>query len=367
MFLCLGRALSFPAIELRGVVINRTTNHPASGDVVVLLDASESGMREISRTVTDRSGHFRLSVVDGKPHLIRVTHQGVTYHQVRNPGATQLPIDVFDVTDQLASVEAIMDVQRFETYGDSLEVKQLITLRNTSRPPRTVTSQRTLQIQLPPEARVEGGLVQVENAQALKYKPIPGEQKGEYYYQSPIRPGDTRFAVIYRIPYKETAVVEPKILNAGEKFVVMLPKSMKFEPSANGVFQPMPDITADNVLGTAPVKLGQTLSFRISGTGRLAELEGRHQQALEATEKPLPGGGLGPANGSPDALDEYRWQILSAFALLMVAGAMYVVRKTPTTLPRYDGLSTKLSHRTLHRPENSRVRHGRRKVARRAT
>jgi len=74
---------------------------------------------------------------------------------------------------------------------------------------------------------------------------------------------------------------EPENRDAQERFVVMLPKSMRFEPQAAGIFRPMPDVSPDNVQGTAPVTRGQALAFRISGTGTLAELQGSLRQANE--------------------------------------------------------------------------------------
>jgi len=48
-------------------------------------------------------------------------------------------------------------------------------------------------------------------------------------------------------------VIEPKIRNPLEKFVVMLPRSMTFQPQASGIFEALPETTPDNVQGTAPL------------------------------------------------------------------------------------------------------------------
>ena len=120
---------------------------------------------------------------------------------------------------------------------------------------------------------------------------------------SPLRPGDTRFAVVYRLPYRGEAIIEPKLRNPMERFVVMLPKSMKFEPTSSGIFQPMPNVSPDNVQGTARVTQGQVLSFRSSGTGALVELQGSRQaEARETPKKENPGGGLGVPIDAPDPL-----------------------------------------------------------------
>jgi len=227
-----------------------------------------------------------------------------------------------------------MDVQRLEATSDQLEVKQLITVRNDSQPPRTLMNDRPFEVELAPEAQVQSGLVQVEEGQPLKQKPVPGEQKGQYYFAFPIRPGDTRFAVVYRLPYSGEALIEPRIRNPLEKFVVMMPKSMKFEPSAAGIFASMPGTTPDNVQGTAPLSPDQVVAFRISGTGTLEELEGRRQEVQSGKTEPAtrPGGGIGPPIEAPDPLQKYRLPILAGTIVLLGAGAVYVLKKT--RLPR---------------------------------
>jgi hypothetical protein len=331
--LILGTTLVVSAIawaDLRGAIVNGTTRRPGAGDEVVLLSLSQEGMTEAARTTADARGRFSLPVADPQAtHVVRVIHQGVTYHRVVETGVKAVAIEVYDVVQHLEGVRAIMDVQRFEATSDQLEVKQLITLRNESQPPRTLMNDRPFEIQLPSEARVQSGLVQVEDAQPLKQKPLAGEQKGQYYFVAPIRPGDTRFAVVYRLAYNGEALIEPNIRNPLEKFVVMLPKAMKFEPTVAGVFQPMPGTTPDNVQGTAPLRPDQVVAFRISGTGTLEELAGRRQeaQASKTDSSPRPGGGLGPPIDAPDPLQKYRLPILTGLSVLMAAGVVHVVRR----------------------------------------
>jgi hypothetical protein len=314
------------AADLVGRVTNGTTKKPAAGDEVVLLTLAGEGMNE--RTNTDRAGHFSLSVTDTQAsHLVRVIHQGVTYHKLIKPGLNPVAIEVYDVAEKLDGVTAIMDVQRFEATGDRLEVKQLITMRNASSPPRTLMSDRPFEIQLPPEAQVLSGLVQLGEGKPVKSKPVPGERKDEYYFRFPLRPGDTRFAVVYRLPYNGEAVIEPRIRNAQERFVVMLPKSMTFEPQAGGIFRAMPDVSPDNVQGTGPAKLGQTLAFRVSGMGTLAELQGRREERrseeLQRTAK-LDQHSIQTTLPRPCRVDA---AVLSGLAMaLLIFGVAYVVK-----------------------------------------
>jgi hypothetical protein len=321
------------AAEVKGTVVNGTTNLPGASDEVVLLSVSADGMHETARGKVDRHGHFSLPIADpNATQVVRVIHEGVTYHRMLATAPKLVLIKVYDVATRLEGVSAVMDVERFEASGGQLEVKQLITVRNSSQPPRTLMNDRPFEIQLPPDAHLESGIVQIEDGQPLKQKPVPGEQKGQYHFISPIRPGDTRFAVVYRLPYNGRALIEPQIRNSLERFVVMIPKSMKFEPKTADIFQPMPGTTPDNVLGTAPVMQGQTLAFQVSGTGTLEELEGR-RQLTQAAPKVRPGGGLGPPIDAPAPLNKYRWQILASLTLLMIMGAAFTLMLRPRLLP----------------------------------
>jgi hypothetical protein len=164
-------------------------------------------MTEIARTHTDSMGRFVLSTNGAANYLVRVIHEGVSYHKAVAAGRSPLLIDVYDVAELLEGISAVMDVQRFEATEDTLEIKQLVTMRNQSKPPRTLVNDRPFEIQLPRGSRVVSGMIQIETGQPLKQKPIRGEQEGQYYF-SPIRPGDTRFGVIYRIPYSGSAMID---------------------------------------------------------------------------------------------------------------------------------------------------------------
>ena len=330
-FAALVASIPASAGDLSGKVMNGTTKRPAVGDEVVVLTVSNGKMSEGPRAKTDGAGHFSLIVADSRvPHLVRVVHQTVPYETKTEPDANTVAIQVYDVADRLDGVTAVMDVQRFEARSDTLEVKQLVTMHNASKPPRTLVTDRPFEIQLQPEAQVESGMVQIENQKPINQKPTPGERKDEYYFHSPLRPGDTRFAVVYRLPYNGEAVVEPRIRNAQERFVVMLPMSMAFEPQVRSTFQPMRGVSPDNVQGTAPVAPGQLLAFRISGTGILAEIQGRLQPSPSGQSQVQRAAQVDRgfhASPGTSRLDELVVSGLSG--VLLVSWAVYVLKRRP--------------------------------------
>jgi hypothetical protein len=80
--------------------------------------------------------------------------------------------------------------------------------------------------------------------------------------------------------------------------------------------------------------VGQPLDFTIAGTGTLSESGGESQgggeSATVAGRDSRPGGGLGPPIDAPDPLEKYRWYILGAFGIVLAAGAIYIVGRSPS-------------------------------------
>jgi hypothetical protein len=329
---CLGVSALATAASLKGTIANGTTGKPAAGDEVVLISLA-NGMSEVAHSKVDASGNFSFKLADEKAsHLVRVIHQGVPYHAMASPGASSVDVRVYDVAQKLDAVTVLVHTQRFQAAGDTLQVSEVITVQNASEPPRTLMNDRPFQLWLPRNARLDAGLAQAGSANPLKFMPSPGDGEGEYYFRFPLRPGQTRFAVAYRLPYSGEAVIEPKVLYPLERFAVVVPKSMVFQPKTAGIFKPVATEADADVQVTAAMKPGEQLSFRVSGRGMLTAVQGAQQQA-PGTDAARPGGGLGAPTELPDPLHNYRWAILGGLAVVLFAGGMLHAIKRPRMEP----------------------------------
>ena len=89
LFLAFIFALTFSANAetIKGVVRNGTTNKPSAGDEVVLKNMG-AGMEAVATTKTNARGEFTVSAPpsQGRPYLVWVKHQEVTYTRVAQPG-----------------------------------------------------------------------------------------------------------------------------------------------------------------------------------------------------------------------------------------------------------------------------------------
>src|ERR1700729_1905950 len=84
------------AATVTGTITNKTTNKPAAGDTVVLVDV-QAGMGEVAKATTDANGKYSLKEPGSGPYLVRVTHQGSPYFIAAPQGGGPGDIPVFDV------------------------------------------------------------------------------------------------------------------------------------------------------------------------------------------------------------------------------------------------------------------------------
>jgi hypothetical protein len=328
-----------PAETLTGTVKNGTSDKPAAGDEVVLLKLGQ-GMEEAGRTKADAKGAFSFKVDDtSSPHLVRAIHQGVTYHRMAPPGTTSVDVVVYDVSKKIEALSVTADVLRFQARSNELQGIRLFAVDNKSKPPRTQMNDQNFEFYLPDGAEVDTAIAMTAGGQPLTTAPVPQKEKNRYAFIFPLRPGETQFQVVFHLPYRGEANIDPKELYGTQHFVVMLPKSMQFASTSGANFASMNDPRQpDAVVQVASnTKAGQPLAFKISGTGILTDQEGSNQEggsptagSTTAGRDSRPGGGLGPPIDAPDPLEKYRWYILGGFALVMAAGAVYITKRPRT-------------------------------------
>jgi hypothetical protein len=321
------------AQTLTGTVKNSTTGKPAAGDEVVLLSLGQ-GMEEAGRTKTDAKGHFTFKLDHAQgPHLVRVIHQEVTYHRMAPPGTTSVDVPVYDVSKKVEGIEVIADIMRFQAGQGQLQVERTFAVNNASKPPRTQMNEHNLEFYGPDGATITEGQAMTAGGQPVKSAPVPeNNAKSRYAFLFPLRPGETRFSVVYTLPYTGSANIDPKSVYPLEHFVAIAPKAMEFSaaPGANYQLAPFPGQPDANVEVASNLKLGQPMAFKLSGEGALAapaDEDGQPSQGSSGQNESRPGGGLGPPIDAPDPLQKYRWQILGGFALVPVAGGVYVASR----------------------------------------
>jgi hypothetical protein len=260
------------ASDITGNVHNQSRNQPAADEEVILLRL-EHGLQAESHGKTSAQGTFILRArYPGKLYLVRVLHQGVAYERRASAGDV-LSIQVFDSTPNVRGVTASIEILRAGTAGNLLHVSDMYELKNESNPPMTQAGDRTFEAYLPPNAKLDSVLAAGPEkiGVLISAESIPGEP-GHYTVNFPLRPGATKFAFNYDLPYDGHAEFKTRLAYRLQQLAVMIPPTMKFSPDSP-VFELLATGRSDYQVQTANrLEAGEGPGFEVSGTGILPPL-----------------------------------------------------------------------------------------------
>ena len=323
--------------DITGVVNNKTTNKPSAGDDVILMELS-SGMEEVARVKTNAKGEFTLPVKNaGAAHLIRVSHRNVNYHRPAPPGTQSVEVDVYDAAEQVSGISMTVHVMRIEADATNAHIIELFILNNQSSPPKTLMTPKPFVFELPEGAKIDQSMAGGPGSMPVNTAAVPTGEKNRYTFLFPVRPGENRFQVAYSLPYNGELSFTPKLLSDAEEFAVSVPKSITVTPASGSKIEQKAEDSGMLFYLAKNVKSGDPVGFKISGTGTAPEPTAQGggeggEAAAAGAPRQGPGGGLGAPTNTPDPLYTYRWWIIGAVAILMVAGAGLVMsRPTPAT------------------------------------
>jgi hypothetical protein len=307
--------------QITGTVTNATTNKPSSGDEVVLLSLA-NGMDEVAKTKTDSQGHYSLNVPDeGAQHLVRVARQSVHYFKSAPPGTTTADISVYDAATQVEGLVTDARVFHLQASGGSMDVQESYILNNQSQPPRTKIGNQTFVVTLPDGAEMGEASLTGPSGMPITVAAVPSGTKNRYAYDFPIRPGQTRFEVTYKVPYNGAHEFSFKPEAPLSELGVLLPKSMKFNGVSGGFAQDM-DEAGLAVFFAKNVPANQEVRFSVSGEGLIpTDVPGTNagQPAGETGGATIPN----PAGGTSGAW----WFLGGAIVILIGGGAIVLWRK----------------------------------------
>jgi len=318
------------AQSLTGTVKNSTTGKPSSGDDVVLLSLGQ-GMEEAGRTKADAKGNFTFKLDGQGPHLIRVIHQGVTYHRMAPPGTTSVEVEVYDVSKKVDGIELVADIMRFQAGNGTMQIERTFAVQNNSKPPRTQMNEHNLEFYVPEGATIGEAEAMTAGGQPVKSAPVPegDNARNRYSFLFPLRPGQTRFEVVYTLPYSGSVNIDPKSVYPLEHFVAIAPKTIQFLAAQADAYKntPFPGQPDANVQVASNVTVGQPMAFKLTGEGTLAQPSDENGQSAQGSSGPAdnrPGGGLGPPIDAPNPLQKYQLPILVGIGAALGIGGVFV-------------------------------------------
>ncbi len=328
------------AAAVTGTVSNKTTGKPSSGDTVVLVDVG-AGMSEAATATTDGKGHYSLESPGTGAYLIRVTHQGANYFIAAPSGNAQGDVTVYDVAAKVDGVSIDADMLLVEGASGTLRVQERFLIRNTSLPPKAQFSENTFEVTLPADAELDGASATRPGGMGTNTRLVPLSTKGHYTFNIPIQPNkgekETMFEVEYHLPYKGKYTFSQRVPMHADNLVVYVPKGMTFTAGNAADFGPTQEDPRVQTFIHKNVKPGEAIAFTVGGEGSMPRDQqprpamgaaaGAMGAGAEQGSASGPGGGIGVPINTPDPLTRYKWWILGTLAILLVAGAIFLLRK----------------------------------------
>jgi hypothetical protein len=196
----------FTAAQIDGLVMNGTTGMPQPQVSVSLVQPGAKGMQALATASSDAQGKFRIArpAPDG-PALLQGVYKEVTYTLILQPGApaTGLRLAVYDTTTRLASARMTQHVYVFEPGDEDLHVSETFLLENNTDATFQDPVKGSVQIHVPGEPKDLGASVEGTAGMSIRRQLEKAGQPGVYKLAYPIKPGESRIDITYRIPLAE--------------------------------------------------------------------------------------------------------------------------------------------------------------------
>jgi hypothetical protein len=225
--------LSLPAFSaVTGTVINRTTGQPQPGATVGLNKLGQNGIELIDQAKSDAQGKFSIEQTPQGPYVIRTAFDGITYNHMLPPGSptTGLTLEVFNVSKQPGAAKVSKHMLLFEPSGGQMAVNETFLFNNDGKTAWYDADNGTLHFFMPASA---GGKATVQatapGGMAIGAAVGTTTTAGVFKVDFPVKPGETRFDVVYNVPYTDGADYEGKVVTKDENTYLIAPNGVTLD------------------------------------------------------------------------------------------------------------------------------------------
>jgi hypothetical protein len=225
--------ISLPAFSaVTGTVINRTTGQPQPGATIGFNRLGQNGIELVDQAKSDAQGKFSINQTPQGPCLLRTAFDGVTYNHMLPPGSpsTDLTIEVFSVSKQPGAAKISKHMLLFEPSGGQMTVNETFLFNNDGKTAWYDASNGTLHFFLPASA---GGKATAQGTapegMAIGAAVAPTATANVFKVDFPVKPGETRFDVVYTVPYTEGADYQGKVITKDENTYLIAPNGVTLE------------------------------------------------------------------------------------------------------------------------------------------
>lgn len=253
---------------VNGVVTNQTTGKPQVGATVTLFKVTQDGPESLETVKSGVDGKFSIDKpTTGGPHLVQAVHDGVVYNKMLPPGmpSTDLMLNVYTSSAGRGAVKVTQHMILLEPSATELSVRESFFYKNDGKTTWNDSNRGNLRFEIPAGSR---GNVEV-NATAPQGMPIrrapektnePGVLKVDF----PIKPGETRIDLAYKVDFKSPGKFSSRILEKAESTMMAIPAGV--EVKGEGIETRGNEPTTQASIFSIP---GEKYTVEMTGSGEL--------------------------------------------------------------------------------------------------
>ena len=215
-----------------GIVVNQTTGKPQANATVTLYRVTAEGPESLESVKSTADGKFVIpkDPSPGAPHLLQAAFDGVVYNKMLPPGmpATDLTLNVYTSSTQRGAVKIMQHMILLEPSATELSVRESYFYKNDGKTTWNDSERGNLRFEIPAGSR---GNVEV-NATAPQGMPIrrapektnePGVMKVDF----PVKPGETRIDLTYKVDFKSPGKFSGRTLEKAESTMMAIPAGVE--------------------------------------------------------------------------------------------------------------------------------------------
>ncbi len=327
-------ALAASAGTVSGIVTNGTTNTPAGGVDVILLQL-QGGMQAVATTKADAQGHFSFDrpEIGAQPMLIRVQYRGVNYHQPVPPGAATADVQIFDNSQNPGMLQFSVRAIVLQPREATLLVGEEFTIVNQAHPPVAYYREDgTFLFSLP-----QGATIHQVSAWGSTGMPVEqgtiDKTKGQMAIAFPFRPGENGVRMSYEMLYPDNKTTfRTSSPYAFGRVLLVAPPTVQVTSAG---FAPAGSEQGWAIYSRDSVPANTTIEVSVSGTAPAppAGSAGGQQGGGDQSQNPSVNSRADTAEQEatrsiPGRLDDnLKWILVGGFAALFILGVVFLWRQ----------------------------------------
>ncbi len=317
-FLLLLPVAAFAAVD--GMATNGTTGRPQPGLTVSLIEIGQAGMKPLAEATTGAQGRFHFTESPQASLLLQTTHQGVNYSATVQPGTSGvIQLQVFDVSKFPGQAAIAQHVFVFEPAEKEIAVSESFLFDNKGRITYYDPASGAVRVTVPDSA-AESIQVTVTGPNNLPLQRSAGKtgKPNTYKVDFPIKPGESRIDVVYRLPFASPGKFSARPLQKAAVTRLVVPPGVELK--GKGLEE----------AGVEP--RSQARVFNVAAGPFEVEIAGAG--SLRASEAPAEDEDSGPGiQQILPRLYDRAWVVIGITLAILALGFVMLYRRTPPPVP----------------------------------